>query len=408
MKPKVLFGAIVVLGGLALAGGGLGFWKYRSVQAANAAQQPIEPATVISILSARSAKWRPTAELVGTVIALQSITVSNEVAGTIKQVRFESGSIVEPGDVLLTMDASTEEADLRAAQASVAVAQAELRTADVRLRLAETNLKRMTQAMESRAVSDVDLDNAKGELDRSAAERDRAKSVIDQSAAREAQVRSILDKKTIRAPFKARAGLRNVHDGQYLAEGTSVVSLQGIADTIFLDFAIPQDEAARAKPGTTVLARGAAFGDEPVEIKVVALDASVNPNTRNVRIRGELDNHGERLRPGMFVEIKVPIGDEREFVVVPGIAVRRSSFGDQVYVIVPGEKPDQLRVQQRFVKLGPALGSDQVILDGVVAGERVAGPGAFKLRDKALVTEAPPAAPAPAEPGAEAPSASKH
>lgn len=393
MKRSALFTSVLILGGLVLAGGGLALWKYRSVRAAMAAPPPAMPPEIIDIVTIGTAKWRPTAELVGTVIAQQSITVSNEVAGTVKEVRFESGSIVEPGDVLLTLDASTEEADLRAGQAAVNVAEAEMQTADVRVRLAESNLKRLSAAMEARAVSDADLDTAKAELDRAKADRARAGAALDQAAARAAQIKTMIAKKTIRAPFKARAGLRNVHAGQYLAEGASVVSLQGVSDKIFLDFAIPQDEAARARPGMKVLARGPVFGDQPVEIEVVALDATVNPTTRNVRVRGLVDNTGERLRPGMFVEIKVPTGEEREYTVVPNAAVRRASFGDHVYVIEPGANAGELVAKQRFVRLGPSVGGDVVVLEGLTPGERVAGSGSFKLRDGVVVAQAPPPAP---------------
>jgi membrane fusion protein, multidrug efflux system len=394
LKRSALLTSAFILGGLVLAGGGLALWKYITIRAANAAPPMAMPPENVNIVTIGTAKWRPMAELVGTVIAQQSITVSNEVAGTVKEVHFESGSIVEPGDVLLTLDASTEEADLRAGEAAVNVAEAEMQTADVRVRLAESNLKRLSAAMEAKAVSDADLDTAKAELDRAKADRARAGASLDQAAARAAQTKTLIAKKTIRAPFKARAGLRNVHQGQYLAEGTSVVSLQGISDKIFLDFAIPQDEAARARPGMKVAARGPVFGDQAVEIEVVALDATVNPTTRNVRVRGLVDNTGERLRPGMFVEIKVPTSEEREYTVVPNAAVRRASFGDHVYVVEPGPTAGSLVAKQRFVKLGPSVGGDVVVLEGLAPGERVAGAGSFKLRDGAAVAQAPPPAPA--------------
>ncbi len=209
-----------------------------------------------------------------------------------------------------------------------------------------------------------------------------------------AQVQVRLAKLTLRAPFRARAGLRYVHEGQYLKEGVTVVRLEEVSARIYLDFAIPQDHAARVRPGASVMATAAVLGPGPVKIEVVALDAAVDGDTRNIRVRAILDDPEGVLRPGMFVQLRVPVSDPQPYVVVPATAVRRASYADQVFVVVPGEKPEELRAKQRFVKLGPTIGDDVIVLEGVAAGEQVATTGSFKLRDGALVMPAAPAAPA--------------
>ena len=375
-----------------VAGGGLALWKHRSLQTRG--EPGFEPAQAVEVVAARTAAWRPTAQLVGTVIALRSINVSNEVAGTVREVMFESGSVVEEGQVLLTLDTSTEQADLAAGQASVRVAEANVAEMEARVRLAESSVRRMSIATESRAASAADLDQATTDLDSARALLVRSRAEVDQAKARVAQTRTLIEKKTVRAPFKARVGLRNVHPGQYLAEGTGMMALQGVSDKIYLDFAIPQDQIARVKPGDAVIATSAVLGGEPTRIEVVAIEPAANPDTRNVRIRAIVSNEAGRLRPGMFVDITVPIGESHEYVVVPATAVRRASYGDHVFLVTPGAKPGDppgaLRASQRFVRLGPVVGSDVIITEGLAAGDQVASIGSFKLSDGVLVTKGAP------------------
>lgn len=377
---------VATLGSVAL---GVKYWKSRQLkkeqESAHAGGPPPEP---VELTSVGSTTWQPTADLVGTVFAIQSVTLRNETAGVVKSVGFDSGQLLQEGDVLVKLDDSTEQADRAAAAASVRVAEAEVVSSDVRIRLAETNLNRLTKALAAKAVADAEVDTARAELDRAKADRDRAVSAVDQAKSRVQQVQVAIEKKTIKCPFKARAGIRSVHPGQYLAEGADIVGLQGVSDKIYLDFAVPQEYAAQASPGMKVMAQSKIMGDQPVPIEVLALDATVSMTTRNVRIRGRVDNPNERLRPGMSVDVRVPVGPPVEYAVVPSAAIRRASFGDHVFVIVAGEQPSSLVAKQRMIKTGPLIGSDQIVLEGLKVGEQIAGAGSFKLRDSAGVIPA--------------------
>lgn len=386
MNKSAVIAGVAIFGLIAAVGSGLWFYKHRKDARAGAQGGGYEPASAVNMTNARTTSWQPTADLVGTVFPLQSITVSNEIAGVAKKVGFESGELVEAGHVLVQIDDSTEQADLAAADASVRVAESNVTSAEVRVRLAETNLNRLQKALTAKAVSDADVDTAKAELDRAKAEVERVRSEVDQAKARVAQVRVMIDKKTIKAPFRGRTGIRSVHPGQYLKEGTEIVGLQGVADKIYLDFAIPQDQAFRASVGMKVSAASSMFGAEPIQIEVVAVDATVSMTTRNVRIRGIVDNPNERLKPGMSVDVRVPVADPAEYVVVPSSAIRHASFGDHVFVIAPADEKGQMRAHQRYVKVGPLIGSDQIVLDGLKPGEQIAAAGSFKLREGALVT----------------------
>ncbi len=400
MKRSVVLGSVTVIGLLLATGSGLAWWKYRAIQIA-ASQPGFEPAQTVSVVKARTSPWHPTAKLLGSVFATQSIVLSNELRGVVTDVKFDSGSIVEKGDVLLVMDTSQERADLAAAEASVriseanmGVAAAQLREAESAVRLAESDVGRYKEAVDMKAAAPNLLDKAKADLDRARAQVSeaesmevRAKSEAEQARAKVNQLDVMIKKKTLLAPFRSRVGIRNVHPGQYLAEGTSMVELQGIAEETYLDFAIPQDQAFRVMPGQVFMATSEAFGPEPLPIKVIAVDAAVDRATRNVRIRSLVPNPNERLRPGTYVEVEVPLAAPKMYVVLPDTAVRRASYGDHVFLVVKGAKEGEFRAKQKFVKLGPSIagGSDVIVTDGLNEGDEVAASGSFKLRDGALV-----------------------
>jgi len=393
MKRSSLVAGSVLFGGLLLAGGALALYKSNELSAASADQASYEPTESVDIVQVERLEWQPMYQLVGTVVAIRSIMLSNEIAGVVSTVGFESGDIVEKGQPLIQLDDTTTQADLQAARALVRVAQANVAQAKARIQLAERMVSRL-ESVTGRAVAQADLDRERAELDTAQAELSRWEAEVDQAVASVAQVESRLAKLTLHAPFRARAGMRNTHEGQYLAEGSEIVSLQEITDSIYLDFLVPQEYASRATPGTVVRARGEMFGKDPVDIRVVSRDAVVNNNTRNLRVRAMVDNAEGRLSPGMFVQISVGIDEARSYPSVPVTAIRRAAYGDSVFV-VEGEGGEQ-RARQRFVELGPAVGERVIIHDGLTLDERVASTGSFKLHNGALVAQAEPA-PAPAQ-----------
>ncbi len=402
----------VLLGGVA---GGLTLLKQSQIHAQNS-KPAFEPPEAVSIASVKTAQWRPTSDLVGTVFALRSVTVQNELPGTVRMVGFKSGDIVEAGQVLVKLDDQTDQSQLRSAEAALRVAEADVSVVDARIRLAEAEFKRQEAAVAARATPAVEVDRARAELEKTAAERLRAQATVDEERSKVEEVRTRIQKLTITAPFRARVGLRTIHEGQFLAqqmgmESTPIATLQEMADTIYIDFAVPQEYLGRVRVGTVVSGTrdtGGTGGNSggTVELKVVAIDSSASLTTRNVRVRAEVDNRDDALRPGMFVKIRVPVEESRTYVVVPVTAVRRASYADQVFVIKDTQEPGPdgklapaMRASQRFVKLGPTIGDDVIVLEGLNEGDRIATSGSFKLREGALVVPAAPGAPAGGAPG---------
>jgi membrane fusion protein (multidrug efflux system) len=356
MNRRGWIGSIVLLVMLVTAGLGLAAWKYESIQESHAASvnQP-EPMESVVVTIAKELEHRQTTTSIGTVLALRSITLRNELPGTVRHVGLTPGQIVEAGTVLVALDVTVEEAELKSQEAQAF--------------LARTVLERRQSLSEDQAT-------AQEEVDRARADRDVALAQI-------ARTKAVIARKTIRAPFRARVGIADVHPGQYLNEGSQLTTLQGVGDAAHVDFTVAQQVAAALQEGDSVDVF-AANETLPITARIVAVDARIDPTTRNAMVRARIEGAGSAPTPGASVRVRVPVGPPRKAVAVPVSALRKGPGGDQVFVIEP-DKDGKPRVHVRQVESGAMLGDEVVILGGLSAGERVAASGSFKLRDQVLV-----------------------
>ncbi len=348
---------------LVVTAGALAAWKVVAVadSAAAAASQP-EPMESVVVSAAKQRPYTPSTTAVGTVVARRSVTLRNELPGTVRRVDLAPGRIVEAGTMLVALDVAVEEAELRAQEAQAA--------------LAETLFERARRLNERRAVS--------------ANELDEARAARDVALAQMTRTRAIIERKMIRAPFRARIGISDVHPGQYLNEGTVISTLQGVDDEAYVDFSVAQQVAAALQSGAAVdiFAPGSA---SPLAGTVLATDAHVDRETRNAIVRARIDAAGAPT-PGSAVRVHVPNGAPRLAVAVPVNALRKGPGGDHVFVVAK-DKQGKSRAHLRPVQAGALLGDEVLIESGIRPGEQVAASGSFKLRDAALVaSETPPVA----------------
>src|SRR3989475_9044619 len=288
MNSRGGVGSAVLLGTLVLTAGSLVAWKHASARKANAAaaSQP-EPVESVTLSVARARQYRPTTTSVGTVLALSSITLRNELSGTVRQGMLAPGRVVDSGTVLVALDVSVEEAELQAEQA-----QADL---------AATTLARLEVLRQAQATSQEEVD--------------QARAARDVALAQLARTRAIIAKKTIRAPFQARVGISDVHPGQYLNEGTELTTLQGVDAAANVDFTVAQAVAAELHPGEPVSVF-AADNPRPLTARIVAGDARVDPGTRNPLGRARVAR--PTPAPGASVRVQVPTGPPTPGVAIPG------------------------------------------------------------------------------------------
>jgi membrane fusion protein (multidrug efflux system) len=338
----------------------LGFVKYQQIRAAIAGAASFQPPPeAVTTLTAEEQPWEETLSAIGSLTAVQGVTVSSDLPGIVARIAFDSGELVSKGDVLVELDTKQEQAQLRAAEAD--------------RELAHLSLQRVRGLFDKGVTSRAELDSAEA----------RFKS----ADARVGEIRATIDRKTIRAPFSGVLGIRQVNVGQYLNSGDAVVPLQSL-DPIYVNFSVPQQELEHLRLGIEVSVRS--DGSQPVEArgKVNAVDAVVDEATRNVRVQATLPNPDRKLHPGMFVDTRIEVGTSAPAVVIPASSILYAPYGDSVFVVEDLKGPTggtYLGVRQQFVKLGPARGDQISVLSGLKAGEQVVTSGAFKLRNGAAV-----------------------
>ena len=169
-----------------------------------------------------------------------------------------------------------------------------------------------------------------------------------------------------------------MHPGQYLNEGAELTTLQGVADAVHVDFKVSQAVAASLHEGARV-SIVTADGVAPIEARILAIDARVDPTTRNAKVRAQLGGHNPPA-PGSSVRVQVPVGGPVTAMAIPVSALRKGPGGDHVWV-VSADSTGKSRAHSRPVVSGPVLGDTVLILDGLTDGEQVAASGSFKLRD---------------------------
>lgn len=351
---------ILMLTVAAVVIGILGFVKFQQFQvAAGQAASFQPPPEAVTTVVAKQEPWPATLGVIGTTAAVQGVTVSADLPGIVDRITFDSGRSVRAGEVLVQLDTRQEQAQLAAAEAQ--------------RDLARLNFERMEGLIKDGAIS-------RAEYDLAAAEQ-------KQTAARVGEIRAMIERKIIRAPFSGVLGIRQVNLGQYLSAGDAVVPLQSL-HPIYVNFGVPQQEAGRMRPGRSV--RITADNVSGVEFtgRITAVDSVVNEATRNVQVQATVPNPDGRLRPGMFVQTAVILGESQPVVALPASAISYAPFGDSVFIVSDLKGPDGQTyrgVRQEFVKLGGGRGDQVAVVSGVKPGDEVVTSGVFKLRNGAAV-----------------------
>jgi membrane fusion protein (multidrug efflux system) len=322
-----------------------------------AAMQP--PPDAVTTIVAAEQQWSATVNAIGTVAAVQGVTVSADLPGVVDRIAFDSGKSVQRGDVLVQLDTRQE--------------QAQLAGAESQLQLARLNHDRMKGLVQQDAVS--------------RAEYDTAAAALQQAEARLSEIRATIERKTIRAPFSGVLGIRQVNLGQYLTGGAAVVPLQSL-DPIYVNFAVPQQDVAQMRIGRTVHITSNEPGGREFTGRISAIDSVIDQATRNVQVQATLPNPGAKLRPGMFVQTQVILGAAERVIALPASAINYAPYGDSVFIVtdMKNEQGVPYRgVRQQVVKLGSARGDQIAVLSGIKPGEEVVTSGVFKLRNAAPI-----------------------
>lgn len=347
---------ILVLLLLAVIFGGIFGWKYRQLQQMQAQMSQPQPPAAVAATTVEQEAWQPTLRAVGSLVAVNGVAVSTEVAGVVSGVAFESGETVERGDVLIRLDDSVDRAALTGLQAD--------------RELARVQFERTQDLLERRALSRSEFDEAKARFD-------AARAAVTEQRARIAL-------KTIRAPFGGLLGLRRADLGEYLSPGARIVQLQAL-DPIYLDYAVPESQFNRLRVGQQVEARMDAVPGESFRGSISAIDSGIEAGTRTVTVRATLPNPEGALRPGMFAEVETLEGEPQPVLTVPRTAVSFNTYGDFAFLIAEGDD-GELTVERRALTTGATRQGRVVVEDGLADGDRVVRAGLVKLRNGQRVT----------------------
>jgi membrane fusion protein, multidrug efflux system len=356
MLKRLILMLVIVLALVA----GLGFVKYRQIQAAIAQGASFAPPpTAVTTVVAKKETWPSTLEVIGTAQAIQGVTVSADLPGVVSKINFDSGTWVKAGDVLVELDTREERAQLAAAES-------------------DRDLAKITYARQQQLVSE-------GVVARS--DYDNASAQQKSTEAKVGEIRATIERKTIRAPFSGVLGIRQVNLGQYLAAGQAIVPLQSI-NPIYVNFGVPQQSAPQMKGGRSLIVTSDDLPGVEFSGRITALDSVVNESTRNIQIQATLPNPQAKLRPGMFVQVHVSLGADRQIVALPASAINYAPYGDSVFVVTDMQDPKGKTykgVRQQVVKVEGSRGAQVAVITGLKPGEEVVTSGVFKLRNGAPV-----------------------
>jgi membrane fusion protein (multidrug efflux system) len=358
MKIALRMAIMLVLAALVF-GGVFGFDTFKSMMIAKFVKGFANPSQYVVATTATLQPWQAQVDAVATLRAVNGADLSTDVDGIVDEIDFKSGDDVQAGTVLLRLRTEDDAARLRQLQSA--------------LQLAQNNYQRDLRQLQAQAVSRATVDS---DL-----------SSLRQAQAAVAQQNALIAKKTVVAPFAGHLGIRLVDQGQYLAAGTAIVTLQAL-DPIFADFYIPQEDIAQIRIGQAASLQADAYPGHVFDGRIVALNAKVDTATRTLQVRAEFANPNHLLLPGMFARATVAVGAPRQFITLPQTAIAYNPYGSTAFLIVHkqvGGKDTQV-AQQTFVQTGLTRGDQIAVTSGIDPGQTVVVAGTTKLHNGTPVT----------------------
>ena len=346
---------MLVATGLAL-GGIFAFQVFKAKMIEKAMAALANPPQTVSTTLAQMQEWQPHIDAIGSVRAVNGANLSSQVSGIVTAIHFESDKDVAQGTLLLELQAADDIARLESLKA----------TAELSRITYERDSKLLKSFGVSQQAVDNDLWNWKS------------------NTALVAQQQALVDYKSIKAPFSGRIGIRQVDVGQYLAAGTTFVTLQQL-DPIYVDFYLPQQALAAVKVGQDATANIDTFPGETFTGTLSAINSLVDVATRNVQVRATFKNTSHKLLPGMYASVAISAGAPERYVTLPQTAIAYNSFGNIVYLVEDQDKVEGSAMRriarQTFVVTGATRGDQVAVLSGVKAGDTVVTAGQIKLRN---------------------------
>jgi membrane fusion protein (multidrug efflux system) len=340
---------------LTIVFGGIFLWNvFRHYMIEKFLAENQSPPVTISATTAKTENWFPYLTTIGTLAAINGVSISTQIGGIVTAITFNSGQHVKKGELLIKLDDTIEQADLLNNEAQ--------------LKLAQLNYQRNATLFKKHAVSEQNYDQALAQYTEAQAAVEKTQAIIAQ--------------KNITAPFDGKIGIRNVNIGQYVSPGTALVSLQSL-DPLYVNFYLPEQELRMIQPKQAIQLQIDAYPHQFFLGQLNAVDSLVNVQTHNIKVQAIIPNKQEQLYPGLFATIKVLLPKLENAITVPQTAIAYSLFGNSVFLIQQAGKDEKgkpiLRVTQTYVTIGEERDNKVVVLKGLKSGDLVATSGQLKL-----------------------------
>jgi membrane fusion protein, multidrug efflux system len=331
-------------GPLAVAGTG------NSVANKKAAPPPVPgkgpPPLPVEVVQVRPTTVQEDLQAVGSLQSNQSVILRPEVSGRVASIGFRDGQAVKKGQLLIGLDSTLNDAE-------VAQARAEYD-------LALSNLKRSEDLARQKFISS------------SAQETAASNAQVSEARLKLAQARQ--SKMRIVAPFDGVAGIRSVSLGDYVKDGADLVNIEDVR-VLKVDFRLPERNLPQVREGQAVEVIADALPGERWEGRIEAINPRVDASGRSLELRGRLDNTRGQLRPGMFVRVRVIVGERTDALLVPEEAI--VPLGGEFYVFTV----DNGQARRIPVKIGVRRAAQVEIMEGLKPGDQVVTAGMRLSRD---------------------------
>ena len=330
----------------------------------NSIVKPEKPPTAVDAKSVRVDNIVVNMEVVGNLKALDAIDVTSEINGIITKINFIEGQSIQKGEILFLLDSNIEKAEITIQKADV----------DRWTALLERRQRLARSAEKLSKTKNI----ARTRLDQLLTDETEALAQLQIAKAKLIIAQNNLYKKIIKAPFNGVAGLKLKSIGEYLEPGEIVTSLDSI-DPIELDFEVPESVISSLKIATEINAFTRAWGDEVFTGIIKSINTRVNLESRSITVRAEINNSNLKLKPGMFMMVKLPIITRKNAIIVPEESVLTDGTQRTIYVIKDGV------TKSKPVKLGQRLPGEVEVLEGISSGAIVITGGIQKVRDGSKV-----------------------
>lgn len=280
----------------------------------------------------------------GTILANEEVELRSEVSGKITQILFKEGSFVNKGDLLVKINDS----DL----------QAQLRRAETKVKLSRDKEFRQRQLREGNLISQEEYDNTVSELNVNIADYELIKAQID--------------KTEIRAPFSGIIGLRSVSEGSFVTTSNVIARLQNLS-TLKIDFSIPERYSSVVNVGDELEFK-ISGSSNLYKAKVYAIEPKIDPTTRTLQIRAICSAYNRELVAGAFANVELKLKEINNAILIPTVSIVPEMKGQRVYIVKNGV------VVPQPVEIGIRSETRVQVLSGLSVGDTVITSGILLLR----------------------------